>query len=114
MPERTIHIRPTPIDGPRARVVPLYDGTILPAEGRRVVVDRHVRMLLRDGDVEEFTPTPRAEPVADESGAASEASAEAMASEAHAADAPAIPAETPKTKGNEPAKKHRASKEQSE
>ena len=63
-----IHIRPTPKpEGQRPLVVYLYDGTRLPAEGKRVVVDRHVRMLLKDGDVEKFTPEPRKprEPKAD-------------------------------------------------
>lgn len=56
MPAKTIHIRPTPIEGPRARVVPLHNGSLLPAEGKRVVADAHVRMLLKHGDVEEFNP----------------------------------------------------------
>ena len=61
MPAKTIHIRPTPIEGPRARVVPLHNGSLLPAEGKRVVADAHVRMLLKHGDVEEFTPEAEAE-----------------------------------------------------
>lgn len=56
-----IYLRPTPQpEGSRPLVVFLYDGRRLPTEGRRVVVDRHVRMLLRDGDVEEFAPQPSA------------------------------------------------------
>lgn len=82
-----VHIRPAPIAGPRDRVVPLYDGTILPKEGKRVAEDRHVRMLLRDGDVEVFTPEPR----------------KARATKAD---------ETAKT--DEPTKKHGRAKEQSE
>lgn len=61
MPAKTIHIRPTPIEGPRKRVVPLHNGSLLPAEGKRVVADAHVRMLLKHGDVEEFTPEAEAE-----------------------------------------------------
>lgn len=62
MPPKTIHIRPTPIEGPRPRVVPLHNGSILPAEGKLVVEDPHVRMLLKHGDVEVFTPEPDAAP----------------------------------------------------
>lgn len=56
MPAKTIHIRPTPIEGPRPRVVPLHNGSLLPAEGKRCVEDAHVRMLLKHGDVEAFDP----------------------------------------------------------
>lgn len=56
MPE-FVYLRPRPQpEGSRALVVYLYDGKLLPAEGKRVAVDRHVRMLLRDGDVETFDP----------------------------------------------------------
>lgn len=59
MPE-FVYLRPTPQpEGQRPLVVFLYDGRRVPAEGRRVEVDRHVRMLLRDGDVEVFTPAPK-------------------------------------------------------
>ena len=60
---KTIHIRPTPQpEGERPLVVYLINGAILPTEGRRVEVDRHVRMLLRDGDVETKSTAPSNEP----------------------------------------------------
>ena len=52
MPE-FVYVRPTPQpEGMRALVVYLYDGRLVPAEGMRVIVDRHVRMLIATGDVE--------------------------------------------------------------
>lgn len=59
MPE-FIYLRPVPQpEGRRPLVVYLYDGRLLPAEGKRVVVDRHVRMLLATGDAEAFEPAPK-------------------------------------------------------
>lgn len=78
MPPKTIHIRPTPIEGPRARVVPLDNGSILPAEGKLVVETTHVRMLLKHGDVEEFVP-----PESEEPAGAADAAPEAPPTKSH-------------------------------
>lgn len=52
-----IHARPTPQpEGSHPLVVYLIDGSILPSEGKRIAVDRHVRMLLRDGDIQAYEP----------------------------------------------------------
>lgn len=61
MPEfQWLRPKPQP-EGRRPLVVYLHNGTLLPAEGKRCTVDAHVRMLLRDGDVETY-PDPDAAP----------------------------------------------------